>query len=197
MGLDSVALIVDIEEAFNIQIPDTECEQIYTVNDLVDAVEKRVSLLEMESKLFQCYLQKIKTLLVNCNNTQVDINGATKLSMAIGTNSIKACWELLEDSLKLKLPRLTSIDLNKNKEEYFKILGVKIFKRDTPLLEGTIEDLVNWVIAINYTSLLTLDTIANRYELECMIIGIIHESVGVPINEIELNHSITADLGID
>jgi acyl carrier protein len=36
MGLDSVELIMTIEDKFGIAIPDTECEQIYTVQDMAD-----------------------------------------------------------------------------------------------------------------------------------------------------------------
>tara|TARA_R110002049_G_scaffold993_3_gene7155 strand:+ start:32993 stop:33130 length:138 start_codon:yes stop_codon:yes gene_type:complete len=39
--------------------------------------------------------------------------------------------------------------------------------------------------------------ITNKYEVERIISGIISDRMGIPINEIELKHSITNDLGID
>ena len=33
MGLDSVELVMSVENKFGIRIPDTDCEKIYTVQD--------------------------------------------------------------------------------------------------------------------------------------------------------------------
>lgn len=42
MGLDSVDLLMKIEDRFKISIPDAEAEQIYTVQDFYDVVERHV-----------------------------------------------------------------------------------------------------------------------------------------------------------
>ena len=40
-SLDSVEVIIDIEERFNIAIPDEDATSIKTVQDLVDYIEKK------------------------------------------------------------------------------------------------------------------------------------------------------------
>ncbi|MEV4885304.1 hypothetical protein MRBLMN1_003840 [Chitinophaga ginsengisegetis] len=44
MGLDSVDLLVAIENYFGIQIPDTEAQEIFTVQNMVDVVAKHLHL---------------------------------------------------------------------------------------------------------------------------------------------------------
>ena len=41
-SLDAVEIIMAVEEAFNIEIPDEEAEKFRTVRDIVDYVEARV-----------------------------------------------------------------------------------------------------------------------------------------------------------
>lgn len=38
MGLDSVEMVLELEEAFEIRVPDEEAEHVRTVNDLVEMV---------------------------------------------------------------------------------------------------------------------------------------------------------------
>ena len=38
MGLDSVEIVMELERAFKIRVPDGEAEHVRTVNDLVDLV---------------------------------------------------------------------------------------------------------------------------------------------------------------
>ena len=42
MSLDSLELLVTIEEHFDIEIPDLEAEQIYTVGDFADSVYEKI-----------------------------------------------------------------------------------------------------------------------------------------------------------
>jgi acyl carrier protein len=44
MGLDSVELLMDIENFFSIQIPDTEAEKIYTIQNMVDSVAAHLNI---------------------------------------------------------------------------------------------------------------------------------------------------------
>ena len=43
MGLDTVELVIRTEEEFDIQIENSEAEQIITVNDLFECVAKKLS----------------------------------------------------------------------------------------------------------------------------------------------------------
>ena len=55
MGLDSVELIIEVEEKFQIQIPDIEAENINTVGDLHQCILTKVE----RNELNRCSTQKI------------------------------------------------------------------------------------------------------------------------------------------
>jgi len=44
MGLDTVELVMDVEESFGIEIPDDDAQQIVTVGDLFEFVKSRIDL---------------------------------------------------------------------------------------------------------------------------------------------------------
>ncbi len=78
-----------------------------------------------------------------------------------------------------------------------KFLGIRTIKRKTPVTNGTIRQLIDWILSLNFEQIIDIQKITNKYEVERIISGIISENMGIPISEIELKHSITNDLGID
>lgn len=40
MGLDSIELVMEVEDEFRLHLPDEECEKVRTVDDVVDLVMK-------------------------------------------------------------------------------------------------------------------------------------------------------------
>ena len=65
------------------------------------------------------------------------------------------------------------------------------------MTKGTVKNLIDWTISLNFEQTLDIQKITNKYEVERIISGIISENMGIPITEIELKHTITNDLGID
>jgi acyl carrier protein len=42
MGLDSIEIVMEIQDEFEVRIPDEDAEQLRTVGDIIDYVERRL-----------------------------------------------------------------------------------------------------------------------------------------------------------
>lgn len=197
MSLDSVALVVDIENKFGINIPDDELEQIGTVAELADAVFNKIMLNSSDKCLTQIIFYRIRKAINETVIEQLNIHPQSKISDILTNTDIKLEWANLESKLKLKLPRLVKLDLDKNLEKDVKLFGVRIYSRTEAITECTISKLIDWIISLNSEKLIPLHKVSSKYEVERIIAGIINETLGVPINKIELNSSLVNDLGID
>ncbi|MGJ8716231.1 MAG: phosphopantetheine-binding protein [Maribacter stanieri] len=197
MGLDSVELVMSVEEKFGIRIPDAECEKIYTVQDFANAVYPKIIKHPSEKCLSQIIFYKIRDSIKSVNPTNDLITPDSKIKEVVGMDGLRAKWEKIEKSVGLKLPELVTMDFNENLGTHLKIFGVKTIKRTQPVTKGDLGQLTNWVISLNSEQLIDIKKITSKYEVERIISGIINERIGIPINEIELKHSITNDLGVD
>jgi acyl carrier protein len=197
MGLDSVELVMSVENKFGIRIPDADCEKIYTVQDFSDTVFKMISIHPTDKCLTQIIFYRIRKAFKNLELTKVDIKPDTKISDLLTQTELKANWNRLETEIGLKLPKLVALDFNPNLDTYVKFLGIRTIKRKTPVTKGTIRQLIDWILSLNFEQIIDIQKITDKYEVERIISGIISENMGIPISEIELKHSITNDLGID
>ncbi|WP_029450422.1 phosphopantetheine-binding protein [Cellulophaga baltica] len=197
MGLDSVELVVSVEDTFGIRIPDDECEKIYSVQDFADAVFKIISINSTEKCLRQLIFYRIRKAFQTLDFEKVIIRPDTKISELFTQPELKTNWKKIETELGLKLPELVALDFNPNVNSHVKILGIKTLKRTLPVSKGTIRQLIDWTISLNFDTLIDIQSITDKYEIERIISGIISKNMGIPISEIELKHSITNDLGID
>ncbi|QXP56612.1 phosphopantetheine-binding protein [Cellulophaga sp. HaHa_2_95] len=197
MGLDSVELVVSVEDTFGIRIPDDECEKIFTVQDFADAVFKRISINPTEKCLKQLIFYRIRKAYQTLDFEKVIVQPDTKISELFTQLELKTNWKKIETELGLKLPELVALDFNPNLDCHVKILGIRTLKRTLPISKGTIRQLIDWTISLNFDAIIDIQSITDKYEIERIISGIISENMGIPISEIELKHSITNDLGID
>lgn len=197
MGLDSVELLMSVENKFGIRIEDSEAEKIATVQDFADCVCSKISLNPTDKCLTQIVFYRIRKAFQNLNLTELEIKPTSKISDLLTQSELKINWNRLEAELGLKLPELVAIDFNPNLNSHVKIFGIKTIKRNTPVTKGTVKNLIDWTISLNFEQIIDIQKIKNKYEVERIISGIISENMGIPISEIELKHTITNDLGID
>lgn len=59
MGLDSVEMVLELEEAFEIRVPDEEAEHVRTINDLVEMVIRNLDPEEFPSRTGDEHLRLI------------------------------------------------------------------------------------------------------------------------------------------
>ena len=197
MGLDSVELIMTIEDKFGIAIPDAECEQIYTVQDMADSVFEKIKVEPNEKCLSQIVFYRIRKVFETFGNEKRNITPNTKMSELLSKTDLKNDWTRLGIRVGLKIPDLVDLDLDKTLNKEVKFLGFKIFDRTEPVAENTLRKFTDWIISMNYDKLISIENISSKYEIERIICGITEDRIGVPVSEIELHHSFTNDLGID
>ncbi len=197
MGLDSVELVMSIEDKFGIRIPDAECEQICTVQDFADKVFDMISVTPTDKCLTQIIFYRVRQVFQNLDLAHVEIKPNSKISNLLNQSKLKTNWNKLEAEIGLKLPKLVALDFNPNLDSHVKIFGIKTIKRNTPVTKGTIRQLIDWIISLNFENTIDIHKITNKYEVERIISGIISANIGIPISEIQLKHSITNDLGVD
>lgn len=197
MGLDSVEILVRVEEHFGISIPDNEAVKILTVQDFADCVFAKVAVNPNEKCKSQMLFYKLRTYLIDKHGVEEDrVRPETKIRDVM-TGDLKTNWTNIEEYLKLDLPTLSDLDINPTKEKEIKIWGLKVWTRKSPVTTGTIGDLVNWTLAKNYDTLMDPKSLFDKGDVEKVVIGIISNSMGIPVDEIKLEHRITYDLGID
>ena len=199
MGLDSVELAITLENKLGFIIPDEDWAQTSTIQDISNVFLKRLTIEPNNQCISQRLFYKIRTALRELKIIPLDyeINRNTYIVDILSTNLTATNWNKLEKKLMLKLPELVKMDFNKELDTHIRILGFKTIKRKKPVTKGTIEQLIGWIISLNYEKLIQLNKISNKYELERVVSGIVSENIGLPINEIEMYHSITNDLGVD
>ena len=197
MGLDSIELIVSVENRFGISIPDTECEKIATVQQMADSVFEKIKLKPNKKCLSQIVFYRIRKAFEQFGNEKLNITPSTKMSDLLSQTDLKKDWTRLGIKIGLKIPDLVDLDLDKTLNKEVRFLGFKVFDRTEPVAENTLRKFTDWIISMNSNELISIETISSKYEIERIICGITEDNTGVPISEIELHHSFTNDLGID
>ncbi|WBX72846.1 phosphopantetheine-binding protein [Tenacibaculum pacificus] len=197
MGLDSVELVMTIENKFGIEIPNDECEEIHKVQEFADSVFEKIKINPNEKCLSQIIFYRIRKTLEQFGNEKQIITPNSIISEFLKGINLDSDWKNFENKIGLKLPELVDLDYDKNLNKEVKFLGFKIFDRTEPVAENTIRKLTDWIISINHEELIKIENISSKYEVERIICGIIEDRIGVPVSEIELHHSITNDLGVD
>ncbi|GAA3789995.1 hypothetical protein GCM10022271_22890 [Corallibacter vietnamensis] len=197
MGLDSVELVMSIEDKFGIRIENSEAENIYTVQDFADIVFSRILKNPTDKCLSQIVFYKIRKALRSLTSAEKEIRPNMMISELFSQSELKEKWSQLRTEVGLELPDLVGLDFNPELGTHVKIFGIKTIKRTTPVSKGTLRQLVDWTISLNRDKLIDIEKISSKYEVERIIIGIINKNMGIPISEIKMEHSITNDLGID
>ena len=197
MGLDSVELVMAVEDKFGIRIEDSEAEKIYTIQDFADIVYDKIITNPTDKCLVQIVFYRIRKAIGNLTLTKDEIYPEMKISELFTPLELKEKWHRLRIETGLELPKLVSLDFNPKLGSYVKIFGIKTIKRTRPVSKGTLRQLVDWTISLNRDKLINIEKISTKYEVERIICGITEDKTGVPISEIELYHSFSNDLGID
>lgn len=113
MGLDSVELLVEIEDQFEIEITNLEAEQIYTVGDCFEIILQKLKKQKIQeiSRLDKCKSQKIfYKLRREVSDTQGYpfklITPKTELEKIFRKQNRKQNWKLFSKQIDLKIPDL-------------------------------------------------------------------------------------------
>jgi len=113
MGLDSVELVMRIEETFKIEIPDCDAEKIWTVGDLCDYVLNRLEVCDETASrcLSALAFFRFRRELISCFRIpRRAVRPESPLNRLIPAINRRAEWRRLEKSLGWELPGLLRPD---------------------------------------------------------------------------------------
>ena len=195
MGLDSVELLMEIENYFGISIPDSEAERIYTVQLMVDSVASHLDITDESMELQNQIFQRIVLCIQDLGWTTKKIQLGDLVCEYIPQDN-KAVWKDLRNSIELSIPEIEIIRSGGNK------IGDQLKKliNWTPSYEWyqiTFEQFVAAVCANNYNELIIKENIKTKYEIYVAVVGITVDKIGVDYYEVAPDKSFTTDLGID
>jgi hypothetical protein len=200
MGLDSVALLMEWEKAFAIDIPNAEAEQIVSVRNATETILRHIHLQPgmvcKSQKLFYAFRHYF-THSFGIELSQFE--PGTPLKELLPEKNRRWLWQQMESELSWILPELMHSDLGQEPAAPIKFLGISWTRgqRDTPLTHHTVGEFIGFVLALNYEKLVALPSAANREEVEKVVIGITSDKIGIPIHQIFPESRFTYDLGID
>ena len=107
MGLDSVEILVNVENAFGITISNYEAEKITTVGDIHNVVWRNVQGRQSMRCRSQQLFYRLRYILINkFNATHEDIVPAASLNNVFPKNNRRLKYRRLQMELNLKLPEL-------------------------------------------------------------------------------------------
>ncbi len=107
MGLDSVELLIDIENAFQISISDQEAENTGTVGELYNLIINKIDYSKHNKCNSQVMFYKLRQVLsYHCQFDKNKITPKTKLEDLFDEKSIKLKWKNIQDELYFNISDL-------------------------------------------------------------------------------------------
>lgn len=202
MSLDTVELIVAIENFFELYIPDTAAEQMHTVQDIADGLCQLRGGCDAATPSpirHGCHATIRRELQATLRLPQ---RPALDVPLAALLPATAAHWRPLLAELAgrtdWQFPRFTDPVLPSLPPTSW--LG-RLFQRQperwTDWRHGSIADLVDWTVALNYQRFYHGPDLTLAYDVLRAVTGIVAECSGVDVWEIRPQDSITADLGMD
>jgi len=195
MGLDSIELLMEVENYFKIQIPDTVAEKITTVQIMVDTIAIYLNITSDERKLQNEIFSKISDCILKTNTSASQIMMSDLISTYLSPIE-KDNWHTFQVLLGLDVPKPEIINTTSKKfsDKLKKLINW------TPMYdwkEITVENFTNAICANNYQTLLNQNNIICKHEIYIGVMGITADKIGVEYYEILPEKSFTSDLGID
>jgi Acyl carrier protein len=182
MSLDSVELVMAIEEEFGISIPDDDAEKIVTVGLTYEWLKQHVASSDPIACLTQRVFYKLRRALVqNYDLNRNEISPDTRLSDLISPWLIEKGWPFLQMFIDLKTPSFAEA----NERLAFSL-------SDRTL---TMRELVDSLITLNGKALspekLSEDEIWKR------LVRVVVEQTNARVEEVVYEAYYSKDLGID
>lgn len=201
MGLDSVELVMSVEKIFDVQIHDNEWGEIDTVDDFVTVMNRHITFYPNQKCIIQQAFYKLRRSFEMIGDSRNEVLPNSIISHLLPSSDLEYWWNIFETELEaesnIKIPSLHKTDLDKSINPTINFFGFPIWKRAKPITQNSIRTFIDWILAINHTQFINPLKVKNRYEIERVIIGILHTNCAVPIDEIFLTSEICNDFGID
>lgn len=189
MGLDTVEIVMRIEEDFSIDLPDVELASVQTVGDLYELVVKKLD--TKPSRLSSKAFYHTRRTLVECLGLpRRSIRPSTRLDSLLPRSSLVERWQELSDHAGLSFPAL---ERRKRWTDSFLRADRSRFNVETA------GDLASMVLTMNYSVFAdgSQETPISREIAWARIVQIFCDQMQLAPEEIVPNARIGEDLGID
>ena len=182
MGLDSVELVLAIEEEFGIDIPDRDAEKMRTVGDMYEWLKIRLSTADPQACLTQKVFHKLRRALVeNYSLDRSKISPDTCLSELIPPSAVEEGWPFLQLFIDLNTPPFNFAN---------EFLGYRLTDKTL-----TMREFVHALIKLNDEKFAS--EYASDSEIWNRLQNVFHRQLNVRPDQIVLGASITKDLGCE
>lgn len=195
MGLDSVELVMEIERYFNIQIPDPEAEKITTVQLMIDAVSRHLSVANEKSELKNSMTKAVQQKLFEMQVADKIILEEDKIFLILNPAD-KEKWSLFQDKLLLEIPR-PSVKQAAPKGFWNKVKNKFIIDPIYNLEDITLGHFIVAICSKNRDKLFKAKDIVDRFQIYAAVMRITVDKIGVDEYDITPEKSFTDDLGVD
>lgn len=195
MGLDSVELLMEMENYFGISISDSEAEKIYTVQQMVDTVARIKNITDDSTGLRDAVLERVNKALIKLAIISQPLHSAECISAYLAPEKT-AEWSEFVKELQLEIPRPNST----KRSDSSIINKIKEVFHWSPMYDWhslTVSQFVYAICAMNYEVLLPNGLISTKDEIYIAVVAITVSKIGVEYYEISPEKSFTSDLGID
>lgn len=183
MGLDSLDLVVSIEERFNIEIQEDEACRIKTVGELLLCIKSKLSLSDHENPEHIRIKHHIKDYFSGLHLSQID--HSSPLDKQITSPEKQGLLTYLKTKTRLDIP-----DLNKKRTLFS-------YRSNRRLKKLSLNDIITWIMALNSKTLIPEKNTYSAFEVMWILYGFFIHNLGVPFQEIKLQANLANDLGID
>jgi hypothetical protein len=182
MGLDSVELVMAIEEEFGVDIPDQDAENMITVGDVYDWVKLRIATSTPMACLTQRVFYKLRRALVeNYSVSRHTIKPETRLTDLLPVEVVEDGWPFLQMFIDLKTPPFKVAN---------EILGFRLSHESL-----TMRELVDALIMINGKAL--SPQVDSEEEVWRRLVKVFVRQLSLNPEEVKYHARIARDLGVD
>ncbi|MGD1846810.1 MAG: hypothetical protein ACFB10_15585 [Salibacteraceae bacterium] len=195
MGLDSVEFIQNLEVYFG-PISDREAAQLYRVEEVVNYLVRRNAFSEDQSPVELALLQKLQIAFSQTfPHRQNSMGSEEALGVYFRSETAHDQWQQVVWFLGMEMPHLDRVPLRQLSS--WRAIFRPVTKDRIPLDAHTLNDLVHWLMALHFKTLLPREKMSCALEVKAVVFGMIHHGFGIPVDEIRLRHRLADDFGVD
>lgn len=181
MGMDSVELVLEIEEEFGVLIPDEDAEKMLTVGEVYDWLRVKLSCADAVDCLTRQVFYKLRRALVqNYSLDKAAIKPDTRLTDLLPIEVVAEGWPFLQVFIDMKTPRFKVAN---------DILGLRLSDQSL-----TMRELVKALISLNL-ALLPPQRVPDP-EIWSRLVCVIMGQLNVTIDQIVPEARFVQELGL-
>lgn len=190
MALDSMKIFDEVERYFNVSLTEDEVDDSNTVGEIADAVSRHITFKGAGKNKHEMMFDLLKDYIPNEFGLPEEEYGLSAvLREFMPVPRAQMYWDKLAADFDIELPLLKPADINTR-------ISAESLLQGESLRDNTINDLINWILSLNYEKMISLNKLVDRQEVELIVTGIVNEITGIGVEDIQPHHHLFKDLGI-